>query len=61
MVKSITFSDYDNVLGSGAFAYVVQGSLLGQRVGGNSRGVGMFNGNLVAVKIMHSTADELAK
>jgi hypothetical protein len=53
--------DYDNVLGSGAFAYVVQATLLGQRVSGASRGVSMFNGNLVAVKILHSTADELAR
>lgn len=56
------FSDYDNVLGSGAFAYVVHGTLLGQCVEGALRGVGKFNGNLVAVKLLHSTVDdEMAK
>lgn len=56
-----TFRDYDNVLGSGAFAYVVQATLLGQGAEGAMRGVGKFNGNLVAVKILHSTVDEAAK
>ncbi|KAI6241981.1 Protein tyrosine kinase [Aphelenchoides fujianensis] len=54
--------DYDNVLGSGAFAYVVQGTLTGQhRIKGTAGGIQMFNGNLVAVKILHSTADEIIK
>ncbi|KAI6189796.1 Protein tyrosine kinase [Aphelenchoides bicaudatus] len=53
--------DYDNVLGSGGFGCVVQATLVSQRVNGASRGVNMFNGNLVAVKIMHSTADDLTR
>ncbi|KAI6236952.1 Protein kinase domain-containing protein [Aphelenchoides besseyi] len=54
--------DYDNVLGSGAFAYVVQANLVSQRhIVNGVTGVTMFNGNVVAVKILHSTADEIIK
>ncbi|KAI6186672.1 Protein kinase domain-containing protein [Aphelenchoides besseyi] len=54
--------DYDNVLGSGAFAYVVQANLVSQRhIVNGVTGVTMFNGNIVAVKILHSTADEIIK